>query len=535
MLQVKDVSYSIGDRQVLNSVSFSLLPGDKVALVGVNGAGKTTLIKIIVDELSPDEGEVLKPNLVGYVPQIITEEVMVQEGCTVEEFMLEGRGLNNLGRQLQELGRKMGEPLSEKEMKQVLSLYSNVQEEFSRMGGYKSEAEIEAILHGIGLDITLDRIVSSLSGGEKTKLAFARSLFADSDLLVFDEPTNHIDRRHYSWLGSYLKGIKKTVLVVSHYADFVNFFTDKILEIEKFTGRMREYRGTYDDYIVKSTSNEKALMRQIEWLDKEIDRLNQSALRLQYGGSNKANAAQNMFGRIERLGKQREDITEDMPRHENALRFKFPVSKRSGRVVTKVVGVSKSFGELEIFKNLNFEIHRDERVVILGPNGSGKTTLVRILLGLLQPDKGTISMGYNTVLGYYAQEHENLNPNLSVLDEVQIANHQLRGNLRSVLGRFLFPQRKAFQKISTLSQGEKSRLSLCKLIVSGSNFLIMDEPTNYLDPVSRDSVCNALLDFEGTVLFVSHDQTFIQKMNPHRAIVMPSGKSKLFTENLLND
>jgi len=534
MLQVKDISYSIGDRQVLNSVNFSLLSGDKVTLVGVNGAGKTTLVRIIVDEISPDEGEIIKPNRIGYVPQIITEEAIVREGCTVEEFMLEGRGLNELGHRLHELAQKMSANPSKNDMQKLLSSYSRAQEEFSNLGGYASEAEIEAILHGIGLDITLDRVVSSLSGGEKTKLAFARSLFADSDLLIFDEPTNHIDRKYYAWLGNYLKTINKTVLVVSHYPEFVNSFTNKILEVEKFTGQVREYHGSYNDYVTQSALNEQALLRQAEWMDKEITRLNQSALRLQYGGPNKANAAQNMFGRIERLKKQREELMEEIPRHERALRFKFPVTQRPGQIVAKIVNVSKAFEKIPVFRNLSFEVCRNERVVILGPNGSGKTTMVRILMGILQPETGTVNLGYNVTPGYYAQEHEDLDPSLSVLDEIQIVNNQLRGNLRSILGRFLFPQSKAFQKISTLSQGEKSRLSLCKLMVSGCNFLIMDEPTNYLDPVSRDAVCEAILDFEGTVLFVSHDRTFIQKVGPHRAIIMPFGESKLFTEDLLD-
>jgi ATPase subunit of ABC transporter with duplicated ATPase domains len=535
MLQVNDVSYSVGDRQVLNSVSFSLMPQNKVALVGVNGAGKTTLLRIIMGELSPDEGEVIKPARVGYVPQIITEEIIVQEGCTVEEFMLEGRGLNELSRRIHEMLRKMGEKLPPKEMEKVLSSYSRVQEDFFNLGGYEAESEIETILQGIGSYIPLDRIVSSLSGGEKTKLAFARSLFANSDLLILDEPTNHIDRQHYAWLGNYLKNVNKTVIVVSHHPDFVNPFTRKILEIEKYTGRMREYHGTYDDYVVQSALNEQALMRQVEWLDKEIGRLTQSALRLQHGGPNKASAAQNMFGRVGRLKKQREEIMEEMPQHERALKFKFPVSQRSGQVVASVMDVSKSFGTEQIFHNLNFEVQRNERVVVLGPNGSGKTTAIRILMGLVKPDSGKVNLGYNVVPGYYAQEHEDLDQNLSVLEEIQAASYQLHGNLRSILGRFLFSQEKTFQKISTLSQGEKSRLSLCKLIVSGCNFLIMDEPTNYLDPVSRDAVCEALLDFEGTVLFISHDYTFIKKVQPNRAIIMPSGESRLFSEDLLSN
>lgn len=534
MLLVRDVSYSAGSRQILNSVTFTLMPGDKVALVGVNGAGKTTLLRIIMGELLPDEGEVTKPKQIGYVPQVISSEIIVREGGTVEDFMMEGRGLNQLSNRLRVLEKQMAERASPRVAEKALVEYGQVQEDFSRLGGYEAESEIETILQGIGLDIALDRIVATLSGGEKTRLAFARSLFAESELLILDEPTNHIDQESYAWLGRYLKEIKKAVLVVSHHPDFLNPFSRRIVEIEKFTGRMREYHGTYDEYVTQSALNEETLMRQVEWLDKEITRLRQSALRLQYGGPNKASAAQNMFGRIERLEKQRREIVEEAPRHERPLRFKFPASQRAGHIVASVSHATKVF-KRTLFSDLSFEVYRDERVVLLGPNGSGKTTVIRMLTGQLNPDQGDVSLGHNVVLGYYAQEHENLNSNHTVLEEVQSSCFRMQNNPRTVLGRFLFPQEKAFQLVSSLSPGEKSRLSLCKLIVSGCNFLILDEPTNYLDPLSRGAVCDALNDFEGSVLFVSHDREFVPRVAPTRAIMMPSGRSVMFSEELLTE
>lgn len=534
MLQVRGVSYSLGGRQILNSVTFSMMPENKVAIVGINGAGKTTLLKIVMGLLTPDEGTVVKPTRVGYVPQVITEEVAVKEGGTILELMMEGRGLNQLNKRLRSLEKQMSEPLSENEMEKVFTSYSQSQDEFVRLGGYEAESEIETILHGVGLNIGLDRTVSTLSGGEKTRLAFARSLFAESDLLILDEPTNHIDRESYAWLGEYLKGVKKAVLVVSHHSDFLNPFTRRILEIEKFTGRMREYLGTYDEYATQSAINEQALLKEIEWLDKEITRLSESALCLQYGGPNKASAAQNMFGRIERIKKQKEEIVEVMPRHEHALRFKFPVSVRAGQTVVSIRNVSKSFSRV-LFSNVSFDVYREDRVVLLGPNGSGKTTVIRMIMDQIKPDRGEIQLGHNVIMGYYAQEHENLDPNLTALEEIQASCYKTGGNLRNILGRFLFPQEKAFQKISTLSPGEKSRLSLCKLIVSGCNFLVLDEPTNYLDPLSRDAVCDALIDFEGSVLFVSHDHGFVTRVVPNRAIMMPEGRSAIFSESLLSE
>lgn len=534
MLQVNDVFYSIGDRQILNSVSFSLMPGEKVALVGANGAGKSTLAKIIIGEIVAENGSIKKPDSIGYVPQVISGNVSVGESLTIGEFMLEGRNLNEVSRNLQEAFRLVGDPsLSNKEMETALNCLSKLQDKFSFLGGYEAESEIESILRIVGVPLDLEREITNLSGGEKTRLVFARSIFSKGDLLILDEPTNHIDRQYYSWLGKYLHQSNKTILVISHYPEFINPFTTRILEIEKFTGRVREYNGTYENYLVQSEANKETLMKQIEWLDKEISRLDESARRLQHGGPNKAKAAQNMFGRIDRLLKQKEDITNEIPRHERKLRFSFNTNQRSGQVVVQSKGLTKSFSRT-LFKDVSFKIQRGEKVVILGPNGSGKTTLIRILMGLIAPDSGSIDLGINVVPGYYAQEHENLNDEAIVLDEIKSANINNQDSIRDILGRFLFPQYKVFQKVGTLSLGEKSRLSLCKLIVSGHNFLILDEPTNYLDPSSRDAIAEAICDYKGTVVFVSHDKDFVSAVKPSKVIMMPSGETQLFSQDLLD-
>ena len=533
MLQVNDVSYAIGDRQILDSVSFSLMPGEKAALVGANGAGKTTLVKIIVGELVEDEGTVCKPNSISYVPQIITDDVLVQMHGTVKEFMLEGRNLNQLFATMNETATALSSPnISEEETKRAMRRYSNAQEEFCLRCGYEAEAEIETILHGVGIAIDINRPVTTLSGGEKTRLAFARAIFADGDLLVLDEPTNHIDWQYYGWLGEYLSQTKKTVLVVSHHPEFINPFTKKIVEIERVTGRAREYNGTYSDYVEQSKVNEESLTRQVEWLRKEIERLIEAARKIQSAGPSRGRAAKNMFGRAERLKKKMDDIANELPVRGKDLRFKLSVMSRSGQVAIKATNLCKAFAK-PLFAGIGFEVHRGEKVVILGPNGSGKTTLVRILMDLIQPDQGNVEFGFNVTVGYYAQEHENLDPKRTVLDEIQFSNRVQATNPRDILGRFLFPQSKVFQPVSTLSQGEKSRLSLCKLIVGGHNLVILDEPTNYLDPQSMSAVAEALQDYEGTLIFVSHDADFVRSVHPDRAIIMPFGELRTFKEELL--
>ena len=534
MLQVNGVSYFIGERQILNGVTFSLSQGEKAALVGVNGAGKSTLLKIIVGELPLLEGSVLKPDLVSYVPQVITDEIAVNKETTLGEFMLEGRNLNKIARDLYKALDAMAHTsLSGKEMEAAINRLSELQEQFLLAGGYDAENEIETILQGVGVPLDLNCRVSSLSGGEKTRLAFARAIFSDGDLLILDEPTNHIDMQYYGWLGKYLHRSKKTILVVSHHLEFVNPFTERILEIEKFTGRIREYHGNYQEYLVQSRANEEVLARGIDWLDKEITRLRTSALRLQYGGPNKAKAAQNMFGRIERLEKQRDEVANEIPRRERKMRFLLNASRRSGYVVAKAMNLAKSFTR-PLFKGVSFEIYRGEKIVVLGPNGSGKTTLIRIMMGFLLPDSGQIEFGTNVTLGYYAQEHDDLNFDATVIAEVNAASTINFPNVRDVLGRFLFSQNKVFQKVGTLSLGEKSRLSLCKLIVCGHNLLILDEPTYYLDLESRDAVAEAIQDYDGTVVIASHDSEFVRLVKPNKAIIMPSGKMQLYSEELLD-
>jgi len=530
MLTVEDISYAIGDRQILNSVSFSLMPGNKVALVGENGAGKSTLVKIIMGEISANEGNIIKPDSVGYVPQVILNEPSVMAGVTVLDFMLEGRGLKELSRKMRETSEAMSAKIPVDKLDEILADYSLAQEEFVSRGGYEAESEIQTIFNGVGLTIDLDQEVRRLSGGEKTRLAFARSIFADCSLLILDEPTNHIDRQYYGWLGNYLRQTPKTVLVVSHHPEFIDPFTQRIIAIEKLTGRAREYQGTYEDYLEQSAINEKTLNRQLDWFDKEIERLGESARRLQHGGPNKANAAQNMFKRIERLKSERDNLAVNIFKKEKSLRFKLPVSQLSGQLVVQAQDLAKSFSSRLLFREVSFEIFRGERIIIAGENGTGKTTLLKIIIGLIKPDQGQVQLGYNVKLGYYAQEHENLRATATVLGEVQEAYHGFVGNLRDVLARFLFFQDKVFQEIETLSLGEKSRLSLCKLMLGANNLLVLDEPTNYLDPTSRDVVAEAVQDYEGTVIFVSHDQEFIKLVKPSKILILPVGIMTDFRE-----
>lgn len=533
MLRLENISYSIGDRQILNVVSFSLMSGNKVALVGANGAGKSTLLKIVMGEISPDEGEIIKPDRIGYVPQVITDEPAVLAGVTVRDFMLEGRNLKGIWKKMQLYAEAMGHnDQTKEELKKNLEEYSQAQNEFSFQGGYEAESEIQIICSGIGLSVDLDTEVKFLSGGEKSRLAFARSLFADCDLLILDEPTNHIDRPYYAWLGHYLRQTSKTILVISHHPEFINPFTQRIIAIEKLTGRLREYQGTYQNYLDQSALDEKTIVRQLEWFDKEIGRLQESALRLQFGGPNKANAAQNIFKRIERLKNQKNELANNLVVDEGTLRFSLPSPTPSGQKVVQAQNLRKSFNKL-LFEGVSFEVSRGDCVVVVGRNGSGKSTLLRIIIGSISPDIGTVNLGTNVRIGYYAQEHENLQPDKTIFAEAQSVNQKYAGNIRTALARFLFFQDKVFQIIKTLSPGEKSRLSLCKLMVSDNNLLILDEPTNYLDSSAREVVASAVQDYKGTIIVVSHDREFVRLIQPNKALILPSGLMTDFEEKML--
>lgn len=528
MLQIREVTYKIGDRLILNRVSFSLVAGDKVALVGPNGSGKTTLARIIMNEIVPDSGQVHRPKLTSYLPQEVADHGFVGATTTVLEFMMEGRGLATLKRRMEKTIKAMGQKLTKAKLNSVLADYGDAQEEFTRRGGYESEAEASQILNGIGLHLDPDRRVSTLSGGEKSRLAFARVLYSPGDLLILDEPTNHVDQEYYQWLAFFLRDIKSSVLVISHQADFINLFAERVVEINGITGQVTEYTGTLSDARRQRESLHQRLRQEAKLLEQEIDRLRSTAQRFR-AKANKAAQAQSMFRRAQEMDTRLQDLkTQLRTDRQRDWRFALPEGPRASRIVLRVENLAKSFASL-LFRNLSFTLERGQRLLIAGPNGAGKTTLLKIIADKEIPDAGTVHSGEGVRLGYYAQEHEGLDPGLTVLEEAQRACALPVTNLRGILGRFLFSQDRVFQRVGTLSQGEKSRLALCKLLLTQPNLLLLDEPTNHLDQTSRQAVAAAVNDFTGALILVSHDWEFIEALGIETGLQMPSGEYQLLS------
>jgi ATPase subunit of ABC transporter with duplicated ATPase domains len=494
-------------RQVLFiDASFQLNPGEKVGLVGPNGAGKTTLFRLIVGEEAPDEGEVSVPRklTVGYFRQDVEE----MSGRSVLDEAIAGSGrVGDLHHELESLQHAMGDPARADEMDMILARFGEVQEAYDHLGGYALESQAREVLHGLGFDDErIDGDVGALSGGWKMRVAMARVLLGRPDVLLMDEPTNHLDIESIVWLESFLKTLPGALLMTSHDRQFMNRVVTRIAEIDG--GEIVSYSGNYDFYererTIRETNREAAYARQQAMLAKEqrfIERFSAHA----------AKAAQ-VQSRIKALDKI-EKI--ELPKKRQVVHFDFRPPGRSGDEVAVLNGVTKSYGRRVVHDGLTFTIRRGERWCVMGKNGAGKTTLLRMVAGVLAPDAGTVRLGASLKLGYFAQQSlDLLDPDLTVWAQIQKDfPRESVGALRSLLGAFQFSGDEVEKKVRALSGGEKSRLVMARMLLDPPNFLVLDEPTNHLDLATKEMLVEALRDFEGTMLFVSHDRTFLRGLS----------------------
>jgi ATPase subunit of ABC transporter with duplicated ATPase domains len=494
-------------RQVLFvDASFQLNPGEKVGLVGPNGAGKTTLFRMIVGEEAPDEGEVSVPRklTIGYFRQDVEE----MSGRSVLDEAIAGSGrAGALHHELEELQHAMSDPGRGDEMDKVLARFGEVQEEYDHLGGYALESQAREVLHGLGFDDErIEGDVGALSGGWKMRVAMARVLLGRPDVLLMDEPTNHLDLESILWLEDFLRSLPGALLMTSHDREFMNRIVTKIAEIDG--GEITTYSGDYDFYererAVRETNREAAYARQQAMLAKEqrfIERFSAHA----------AKAAQ-VQSRIKALDKI-EKI--ELPRRRQVVRFDFRRPPRSGDEVATLEGVSKAYGRRVVHENLSMTIRRGERWCVMGRNGAGKTTLLRMVAGVLAPDSGAVRLGASLKMGYFAQQAlDLLDPDLTVWEQIENDfPHESVGALRSLLGAFQFSGDDAEKRVRSLSGGERSRLVMARMLLNPPNFLVLDEPTNHLDLATKEMLIEALRDFEGTMLFVSHDRTFLRGLS----------------------
>ena len=520
ILSAKDVKKEYGTDVILDGVTFSVNEGERIGLVGVNGAGKTTLLDILAGEKDASSGDIFvsQNTTVGYLKQ---RDEFSSERTVLEEMEEIFRPLIEMEEKMPVLSN-MAADLSGADQKEVLDKYENMREEFERLGGYRFRSDIKGILSSMAFDESYyDKKIDTLSGGERTRLALAALLLKKPDILFLDEPTNHLDIGTLKWLEQYLSSYKGTMLVVSHDRYFLNETVTRILDVEH--GRVTSYEGNYEYYAARKRELREEEMRRYKHLQQERRRQEDMVRSMKQRGTEKL--AKRAASREKRLEKM-----EDIRRPEatyGKMKIHFREKFKSGNDVLFAENVSKSFGygsnEKKLFENVGFDIKRGERICIVGANGIGKTSLMKIITGELKPNSGYIKHGHNVEIGYYDQEQRLLNDNNTVFDEMKEAYHLYTDTeMRTMLGRFLFRGDDVFLPIRSLSGGERARLSLLKLMLSGANLLLLDEPTNHLDIDSKEVFEDALMDFPGTSIIISHDRYLLSKV-PTRIMELEAG------------
>lgn len=517
ILSCQNISKAFVENQVLKNVSFHIEDHEKAAIVGINGAGKTTLLRIIVGEMTPDDGQVVlaKDKTLGYLAQNST----VDTSHTIYEELLSVKAdLLRLEEKIRECENDMkhadGDALED-----LMKQYTSLTHAFETGGGYLYRSELVGVLKGLGFtEDEFSKPVATLSGGQKTRVALGRLLLQNPDLIILDEPTNHLDMTSIAWLETYLLNYKGAVLIVSHDRYFLDRIAGKVIEIDQ--SKATTFMGNYSDYAVKKEQLRVAAwnaymnqQRNIKHQEEVIEKLKSFNRKKSI---KRAESREKMLDKIEVIEKPSEVRTD----------MKLTLTPRilSGNDVLTVEHLSKSFDSHKLFTDVNFEIKRGEHVAIIGDNGSGKTTLLKILNGLIPADQGTFRLGSNVEIGYYDQEHHVLHSEKTLFEEISDDYPYLNNTqIRNVLAAFLFTGEDVFKRISDLSGGERGRVSLAKLVLSNANFLILDEPTNHLDIMSKEILEDALNGYEGTILYVSHDRYFINR-TAHRILDLTEGQ-----------
>ncbi|HTW18213.1 MAG TPA: ABC-F family ATP-binding cassette domain-containing protein [Nocardioides sp.] len=524
MITASQLEVRAGARLLMENVSFRVAAGDKVGLVGRNGAGKTTLTKILAGEALPAGGKVTRSGDVGYLPQdprIGDPEVIARDR------ILSARGLDEVVRRLRKAEQEMGSDdaaVRDKAMRR----YARADDEMHAGGGYAAESEAATIAASLGIE---ERILSqplkTLSGGQRRRVELARILFSGAEVMILDEPTNHLDADSIVWLRDFLKAHKGGFIVISHDNGLLEETVNKVMHLDANRCVIDVYNMGWRHYLTQRETDEKRRKRERMNAENKAKTLTDQANKMRAKAS-KAQAAQSMLKRAEKMmaGIEGERAA------DKVARIKFPAPAPCGKTPLTGEELSKSYGSLEVFTDVDLAIDKGSRVVILGLNGAGKTTMLRILAGVDQSDTGRVVPGHGLKLGYYAQEHETLDTNRTVLENMQSAAPQLTDTeARSVLGSFLFSGDDANKPAGVLSGGEKTRLALASLVVSSANVLLLDEPTNNLDPASREEVLAAIRTYEGAIILVTHDEGAVRALEPDRVLLLPDGDEDLWNDD----
>ncbi|GAA1191453.1 ABC-F family ATP-binding cassette domain-containing protein [Prauserella alba] len=526
MITATGLQLRAGSRILLDDTTLRIQPGDRIGLVGRNGAGKTTTLKVLAGEGEPYAGDVTVGGEVGYLPQDPREGDL---SVLAKNRVLSARGLDKILRDMEKAQTAMAELVDDGERDKAVRKYGRLEERFSSLGGYAAESEAARICANLGLEERiLDQPLQTLSGGQRRRVELARILFAASEsgaggksgtMLLLDEPTNHLDADSISWLRGFLKAHEGGLVVISHDVDLLDEVVNKVWFLDATRSELDAYNMNWKRYQEARATDEKRRRRERANAEKKASALQQQAAKLG-AKATKAVAAKNMARRADEMLSNLDEERQA----DKVAKIKFPAPASCGKTPLTAEGLSKSYGSLEIFTGVDLAIDRGSKVVVLGLNGAGKTTLLRLLGGMETPDTGSMVPGHGLRLGYYAQEHETLDHDASVWENIRhLAPDTGAQELRTLLGSFLFSGEQLEQPAGTLSGGEKTRLALAGLVSSAANVLLLDEPTNNLDPASREQVLDALRSYSGAVVLVTHDPGAVEALEPERVILLPDG------------
>jgi ATPase subunit of ABC transporter with duplicated ATPase domains len=544
MITATGLELRAGSRILLADATLRVQPGDRIGLVGRNGAGKTTTLKVLAGEGQPYAGSLDRRSAVGYLPQ---DPRTGDLNVTARDRVLSARGLDTLLTEMQKLEVQLEESADER----LVRRYGALEDQFASLGGYAAEAEAARICANLGLpDRVLTQTIGTLSGGQRRRVELARILFRDAveggGTLLLDEPTNHLDSDSIGWLRGFLATHKGGLVVISHDASLLEAVVNKVWYLDATRSVVDVYNVGWKAYLEQRETDERRRRRERANAEKKAGALMAQADKMR-AKATKTVAAQNMARRAERLLSGLDEVRVS----DKVAKVRFPTPAPCGKTPLTAVELSKSYGSLEIFTDVDVAVDRGSRVAIMGLNGAGKTTLLRILAGLLEPDTGEVRPGHGLRLGYYAQEHETLDVDRTVLEHMRsaggggsarggrggagtsVGHEQSDGDLLRILGAFLFSGDDVDKPAGVLSGGEKTRLALATLVCSGANVLLLDEPTNNLDPVSREQVLDAIARYPGAIVLVTHDPGAVLALKPDRAILLPDGDEDAWSDDLL--
>lgn len=530
-MKIENLCMSFGTQVIFDNVSFQINNNDKVGIIGVNGAGKSTLFNILLGNLTPDSGNITldtKINL-GYLPQVIMEDAS-SEDETVFDYLLEGRPIKKLKEELTNLYDIMANTQNEYELKKYYKKINRINELLEYYDEYNAESILLKIISGMQInDNLLDLKLKNISGGQKSKVAFAKLLYSNPEIMLLDEPTNHLDLDTKDYIINYLKNYHGIILVISHDVEFLNAVTKKTLYVDKMKHNIEIYNGNYEKYMKIKSERDLAKQRLYEKQQREEEKLKGIIAKYIRGNEKKANIAKDRIKKLEKLETQKIELE----KKNKYTKFNMKINRPSYSIPIKCNNLTFGYNEENLlYENLNFDLTRGEKLLVVGENGIGKTTLLRLIMGYLTPIEGSIEITDKTDIAYYAQEHEILDNNKTILEN--FANFGLADyEIRRMLGSFLFSGDDIFKKVEVLSPGERSRVALAKISLTGANTLLLDEPTNHLDPMTQLIISDTFKNYEGTMLVVSHNLDFVDNLNINRMLLLPSGRITYYDRDIV--